>query len=153
MTHPSCPPNQRPMLRSPAATWRGPGDPWTGQGSLNPSGQWEGGVGEGTWIFLFMIKWVRQAPRAGLGEKSGFWKWGEAGQALGEQEKEPRARLGADEAEPCSGQQLWPRPGVVVGCIPQRQAWRLEAARGLRWMGWEGSLFGPGYPRTPNTPS
>lgn len=59
-----------------------------------------GGVsGEGSWVFLFMIKWVRQAPRAGLGGKSGFWRCGEAGQARGYQEKELRARLGADEAE------------------------------------------------------
>lgn len=103
-----------------------------------------GGVGEGTWIFLFMIN----GPAKPLGlvwEKSPVSGSGGGWPGRGEQEAAPRARLGADETRsPAQGHSLGLSPGrgvgCGVGCIPQRQAWRLEAARGLRWTGWEGSL-------------
>lgn len=53
-------------------------------------------------------------------------------------------------AEALPGPWLWPRPGMGVG-IPQRQAWRPV---GIQTDGLEGVfVFGPGDPRTPNTPS
>lgn len=150
-THPSCPPKERPMLRSPTATWwRGPGDRQENRGSLNPSGQQEGGSGEGSWVFLFMIKWVHQAPWAGLGGKSGFWRWGEAGQAWGY--GGCGGGLGADEAGggPAQGHGFGRgRGGVVVGeTFPSA---RHGGGRwGLGWMGWGGApclgLVTLGYP-------
>lgn len=106
---PPCPPEEPPMLRSPVATWRGPGDSWADQGFLNPSGQWEGGVdGEGSWVFLCMIKWVCQAPRAGLGGKSGFWRcWGGGGGLARPRGTKGRSRGPGWEQmrrRPCSGQ-------------------------------------------------
>lgn len=65
---PSCPPNPRPP--GGALGTRG----WA-KGPGSPLGNGRGSRGRDLDLSLY-DQWARQAPRAGLGEKSGFWKWG-----------------------------------------------------------------------------
>lgn len=136
---PSCPPRERPRLWFPNSypVEGAPGDRRTDQGFSNASGQWEG-----AWwgrVFLLMVEWVCQAPWAGLGGKSSFWRgW----PGLGYQERARGARLGADEVEAqpraMALAQARGSGGVVGKVFPSAR--RGGGRLGLRWIGWEGSL-------------
>lgn len=139
------------MLWSPTARqWMGPGDRRTDDG--------RGPGGEGSWVFLFMIEWARQAPWAGLGGKSGFWGGGRRlarTGAPGYQGRERRgARLGIVEVEALPRAmalaQAWGWGAVVAEGTPQHQAWKRPVR--AQEDGPGGSLvFGPDDPRTQNT--